>query len=130
MPSAAVPSELKERNLAGLRGASGFTLVESALADADLSTLLNGITHVFHLAAQSGVRRSDAYRSKACGTHLSDRAFLAPGCQGYINEAVDPLPSRPTEHGDRDLSERRPPADGGCCAGMLFLRNVFVAGLL
>ena len=52
------PRELKERNLTRLRGAPGFKLVESALADADLSTLLNGITHVFHLAAQAGVRKS------------------------------------------------------------------------
>ena len=52
------PRELKERNLAGLRCATGFRLVESALADADLSTLLDGVTHVFHLAAQAGVRRS------------------------------------------------------------------------
>lgn len=52
------PRELKARNLARLRGAAGFTLVESSLADADLSTLLDGITHVFHLAAQAGVRKS------------------------------------------------------------------------
>jgi nucleoside-diphosphate-sugar epimerase len=52
------PRELKERNLTRLRGATGFTLVESALADADLSTLLDGVTHVFHLAAQAGVRES------------------------------------------------------------------------
>ena len=52
------PRELKERNLASLRGAASFRLVESTLADANLSTLLNGVTHVFHLAAQAGVRRS------------------------------------------------------------------------
>ena len=52
------PRELKERNLTCLRGVAGFTLVESALADADLSTLLDGVTHVFHLAAQAGVRKS------------------------------------------------------------------------
>ena len=52
------PRELKERNLTGLRGAAGFRFVESALTDADLSTLLDGVTHVFHLAAQPGVRKS------------------------------------------------------------------------
>ncbi len=36
----------------------GFTLVESSLADADLPGLLDGVTHVFHLAAQAGVRKS------------------------------------------------------------------------
>ena len=52
------PRKLKERNLTRLRGAPGFRLVESALAEADLPTLLNGVTHVFHLAAQAGVRKS------------------------------------------------------------------------
>ena len=52
------PRERKERNLAGLRQANGFTLVEAALADADLPALLDGVTHVFHLAAQTGVRKS------------------------------------------------------------------------
>lgn len=52
------PREMKERNLAHLRGAAGFTLVEASLADADLPALLDGVTHVFHLAAQAGVRKS------------------------------------------------------------------------
>ena len=52
------PRELKERNLARLRGATGFTLVESSLAAADLSRLMDGVMHVFHLAAQAGVRKS------------------------------------------------------------------------
>ena len=52
------PRPIKERNLAGLRKAPGFTFVEQALADADLDTLLQGVTHVFHLAAQAGVRKS------------------------------------------------------------------------
>jgi len=52
------PRERKEHNLAALRRSSGFTLVEAALADADLAQLLEGVTHVFHLAAQAGVRKS------------------------------------------------------------------------
>ena len=52
------PRALKERNLSALRHAAGFSLIESALADADLPTLLDGVTHVFHLAAQAGVRNS------------------------------------------------------------------------
>src|SRR3990170_124866 len=35
-----------------------FRFVESRLQDADLSGLLGGRTHVFHLAAQAGVRKS------------------------------------------------------------------------
>jgi nucleoside-diphosphate-sugar epimerase len=52
------PRALKERNLAALRQSPGFTLVEQPLADADLEALLDGTTHVFHLAAQAGVRKS------------------------------------------------------------------------
>ena len=52
------PRPLKERNLSGLRNARWFTFVEQALADANLDALLQGVTHVFHLAAQAGVRKS------------------------------------------------------------------------
>jgi UDP-glucose 4-epimerase len=36
----------------------GFSFVEAALQDVDLTALLTGITHVFHLAGQAGVRKS------------------------------------------------------------------------
>jgi UDP-glucose 4-epimerase len=50
--------EIKERNLSGLRQDKHFTFVEAALQSVDLDGLLNGVTHVFHLAAQAGVRKS------------------------------------------------------------------------
>jgi nucleoside-diphosphate-sugar epimerase len=49
---------LKEANLATLTGRAGFTFTEARLEDADLGPLLDGVTHVFHFAAQAGVRRS------------------------------------------------------------------------
>ncbi|HET7698940.1 MAG TPA: NAD-dependent epimerase/dehydratase family protein [Vicinamibacterales bacterium] len=49
---------LKERNLDENRRRSGFRFVEAALQDTDLAALLDGMTHVFHLAAQAGVRKS------------------------------------------------------------------------
>jgi len=52
------PRPLKEANIAGLRGRPGYRLVETSIADADLPALLDGVTHVFHLAAQAGVRKS------------------------------------------------------------------------
>jgi nucleoside-diphosphate-sugar epimerase len=52
------PRERKEGNLAALRQSPRFTMVEAAIADADLPRLLEGVTHVFHLAAQAGVRKS------------------------------------------------------------------------
>ena len=50
--------ERKERNLARLAKAAGFSLVAQPLAEANLAALLEGVTHVFHLAAQAGVRKS------------------------------------------------------------------------
>jgi len=49
---------IKERNLSALRTDAKFRFVEARLQDADLSGLLADRTHVFHLAAQAGVRRS------------------------------------------------------------------------
>ena len=50
--------ELKEANLAVSRRHDRFAFVESRLQDADLDRLLHDTTHVFHLAAQAGVRKS------------------------------------------------------------------------
>lgn len=50
--------EIKERNLADLRTRPGFRFVEARLQDVDFAPLLDGVTHVFHLAAQAGVRGS------------------------------------------------------------------------
>jgi nucleoside-diphosphate-sugar epimerase len=52
------PRSLKEANLAGLRGAPDFRLVEADLAEAQLEPLIDGVEVVYHLAAQPGVRRS------------------------------------------------------------------------
>jgi nucleoside-diphosphate-sugar epimerase len=52
------PRPMKESNLAANAGRPGFRFVEARLQDADLPALLEGITHVFHLAAQAGVRKS------------------------------------------------------------------------
>lgn len=52
------PRPLKEANVAALRQRPGYRLVEAAIKDADLNALLDGVTHVFHLAAQAGVRKS------------------------------------------------------------------------
>lgn len=52
------PREAKERNLAFLRNAPNFRFIESRIQDADLGRELADRTHVFHLAAQAGVRKS------------------------------------------------------------------------
>lgn len=52
------PRAIKERNLAELRGHPRYRLVDADLNAVDLRQLLAGTTHVFHLAAQAGVRSS------------------------------------------------------------------------
>jgi UDP-glucose 4-epimerase len=52
------PRAAKEANLAPLRDRRGFRFVEDRLEKVDLAPLLDGATHVFHLAAQAGVRKS------------------------------------------------------------------------
>ena len=52
------PRTIKESNLSVLSHRPSFRLVETTIQDADWPGLLDGVTHVFHLAAQAGVRRS------------------------------------------------------------------------
>ena len=52
------PRPVKEANLAPHRAHPRFRFVEAALGETDLPALLDGVTHVFHLAAQAGVRKS------------------------------------------------------------------------
>ncbi len=49
---------VKEANLTSLRTRSRFRFVETTIRDADWPALLDSVTHVFHLAAQAGVRAS------------------------------------------------------------------------
>ncbi len=52
------PRSIKEANLAPSRKRDGFQFVEGSVQSTDLAALLDGQTHVFHLAAQAGVRKS------------------------------------------------------------------------
>jgi UDP-glucose 4-epimerase len=50
--------EVKERNLATSIAHPRFRFIESRIQDADLTKLVGDRTHVFHAAAQAGVRKS------------------------------------------------------------------------
>ena len=52
------PRAIKESNIAALARHPSFRFVESSIQAADLAAILAGTTHVFHLAAQAGVRTS------------------------------------------------------------------------
>lgn len=52
------PRPIKEANLAANAGREGFRFVMGSVQHTDLAALLEDKTHVFHLAAQAGVRKS------------------------------------------------------------------------
>jgi nucleoside-diphosphate-sugar epimerase len=52
------PRAIKQANVAVNAGRKGFHFIEGSLQHAQLGALLDGKTHVFHLAAQAGVRKS------------------------------------------------------------------------
>jgi nucleoside-diphosphate-sugar epimerase len=52
------PRPVKERNLSAARTHPRFRFIESPVQDLDLTAELGDRTHIFHLAAQAGVRKS------------------------------------------------------------------------
>ncbi len=77
------PRQIKEANLAVNASAPGFRFVEDRLQDADLGRLLDGATHVFHLAAQAGVRKSWGRDFQVYTTHNIDATQrLLEACVG------------------------------------------------
>jgi UDP-glucose 4-epimerase len=52
------PRFIKEMNIKVNAGRSGYHFIEGSIQHTDLPALLEGKTHVFHLAAQAGVRKS------------------------------------------------------------------------
>ena len=101
------PRAVKERNVSALTRQPAFRLVESAIQDADLPRILDDRTHVFHLAAQAGVRKSwgrdfSVYTKnnieatqvllEACTTMRLERFVYASSSSVYGDET--PLPMR------------------------------------
>jgi UDP-glucose 4-epimerase len=77
------PRALKERNLEENRLREGFRFAETSIHDADLPALLDGVTHVFHLAAQAGVRKSWGRDFKTYTTNNVDASqILLEACVG------------------------------------------------
>ncbi len=63
------PKAAKQSNISGLRHKERFTLIQRDINAADLRKLLKPVDHVFHLAAQPGVRPS---WGKSFDRYLSD----------------------------------------------------------
>ena len=101
------PRAVKERNLSGLVGQPRFHLVESAIRDADLRALLRDRTHVFHLAAQAGVRKSwgrdfavytvnnieatQLLLEAVCGSSTLERLVYASSSSVYGDDVAIPM---------------------------------------
>ena len=101
------PREIKETNLAEIGRNPAFRFVEARIQDADFDALLTDVTHVFHLAAQAGVRKSwgrdfrvytennvDASQQllEACARHPLHRFVYASSSSLYGDAA--PIPMR------------------------------------
>ncbi len=83
------PRALKERNLADARKHPRFTFVESRIQDGDLATILRDRTHVFHAAAQAGVRKSWGHDFAIYTAHNIDATqILLEACRGRNLEKV------------------------------------------
>lgn len=72
------PRAMKERNLEKLHDEDAFRFVEASLVDADLNDLLDGVSVVFHQAAQAGVRASwgDEFRIYSDNNVFSTQRLL------------------------------------------------------
>jgi nucleoside-diphosphate-sugar epimerase len=107
------PRAVKEANIAALRTRPRYRLVVGGIADADLAALLGDVTHVFHLAAQAGVRRSwgrdfqvytalnvDATQTllEACVGRPIERVVYASSSSVYGDEAALPMREDITLH--------------------------------
>ena len=98
--------EIKEHNLQTLTSRPAFRFVEGALQTTPLEPLLEGVTHVFHLAAQAGVRGSwgDDFRTytshnvdstqrllEALKRHTVERLVYASSSSVYGDVATIPM---------------------------------------
>ena len=64
---------------------TGFRFVEARLQAVDLDALLDGVTHVFHLAAQAGVRSSGA---RLPHLHVEQRRRVAAPARGLVDRPL------------------------------------------
>ena len=83
------PRPIKERNLQGLLGRPNYRFIEGELAAVDLPAILSDVTHVFHLAAQAGVRKSWGSDFKTYTTlNVDATQILLEACVGRPIERV------------------------------------------
>lgn len=80
---------IKEANVGVNAGRPGFHFIEGSIQQEPLSALLEGKTHVFHLAAQAGVRKSWGQDFRVYTDHNVDATQrLLEACVGLPLERV------------------------------------------
>ncbi len=83
------PRSIKEANVRVNAGRHGFHFIHGSIQHADLPALLEGKTHVFHLAAQAGVRKSWGRDFRIYTEHNVDASQrLLEACAGRPLERV------------------------------------------
>ena len=99
--------EIKESQIAALRGMLGFELIESAILDLDLKTALAGVDRVFHLAALPGVRPSwgSAFSDYLSHNVMATQALLEACMQAGVRRFV--YASSSSVYGDTDVLPMR-----------------------
>jgi UDP-glucuronate 4-epimerase len=106
--------ERKERNVALLREAPGFTLIEADLASSPLDGLLDGVDTVFHLAAQAGVRGSfgESFRDYVTDNVLATQRLLEQAAQttvgAFVYASSSSVYGNATRYPTDERTERRP----------------------
>jgi len=77
------PRAVKERNIASALKHPRFRLVDGALQSIDMRGLLRDRTHVFHLAAQAGVRKSWGHDFEVyTANNIAATQVLLEACRG------------------------------------------------
>jgi UDP-glucuronate 4-epimerase len=100
-------------NLAGLLGRAGFQLVVADLVTADLTTLLEDVAVVFHLAAMAGVRESwgDRFADYLACNVVATQRLLEACAAAEVPRLVAASSSSVYGHGRPGPSRERDPLE-------------------
>ena len=104
----------KERNLDVLTDAAGFTFLPVDVSQDDIGGLLDGITHVIHLAGQPGVRRSfgggfpNYLRHNVLATQRLLEEAVASPVERFVYASSSSVYGNAPAYPTRETTEKRP----------------------
>jgi UDP-glucuronate 4-epimerase len=106
--------DAKERNLDALTRAPEFTFSPVDLSAGDIDSLLDGITHVIHLAGQPGVRRSfgtgfrDYLRHNVLATQRLLEEAVASPVERFVYASSSSVYGDAPAYPTHEMTEKRP----------------------